>query len=77
MENYEKYFEKNGFIYGVSSKYNFGHWDHRVCKFTDLEKAKKWLRTEEYDFRERELCSKAKAISYAGKKTVEAAVETA
>ena len=77
MKDYEKYFEKNAFIYGVSSKYNFGRWSHRVYRFTDMKSAEKWLRTEEYDFRERELCSKAKAISYAGKKAVEAAVETA
>lgn len=63
----KKYFEKNGFVYGVSSKFNFGHWSHSVVKFTNYEEAEKWLETEQYDFRERELCSKTRAIQLAGK----------
>lgn len=54
----EKYFEKNGFIYGVSEKFAFGRWNGYARKFTDLEEAYKWLGTEEYDFRERSLVSK-------------------
>ena len=67
----KKYFEKNGFVYGVSSKFNFGKWEHKIYKFTNYESAQKWLNTEEHDFRERELCSKTKAIKLAGKKAVE------
>lgn len=67
----EKYFDKNGFIYGVSSKYDFGKWNHRVRKFTNLEEANEWLNTEERDFRERELMSKSRAIELAGRKAVE------
>ena len=62
----EKYFEKNGYIYGVSSVNQFG-WEHRVFKFTDLEKARKWLNTETYCFAERELMSKTAAEKLAGK----------
>ena len=75
MKNYENYFNKNGFIYGVSSKFEFNEWHHAVTKFTDLKKAEKWLETEQYDFRERELCSKTQAIKYAGKKAIDNAYE--
>lgn len=54
--------------YGVSSKYNFGHWDHRVVgPFSTEEEASRWVHTEEYDFRERELMSKTAAIRLVGK----------
>ena len=65
----QKYFEKTGSIYGVSSKYNNG-WHHIVTRFTSLESAEAWLETEQYDFRERELCSKAKAVRLAGSAAV-------
>ena len=66
----KKYFEKNGFVYGVSSKFNFGRWNHSVVKFTNYEEAEKWLETEQYDFKERELCSKTRAIQLAGRAAV-------
>ena len=56
----ETYFKKNGFICGVSYKYDFG-WTGYVERFDDYEKAVKWLNTEEYDFRQRELCSMTRA----------------
>lgn len=62
-------------IYGVSSKYNFGRWGHIVYHFNDTETADKWLHTEEYDFREREIMCKTKAIKLAGRKAVENAIE--
>lgn len=62
-----KYFEKNGKIYGVSSKFNFGRWTHKGYVFDSLEKAEKWLNTEEYDFRERELMSKTAAVKLCGR----------
>lgn len=58
-------------IYGVSSKYEFGKWSHVVYRFEDMETAEKWLNAEEYDFRERELMCKTKAIKLAGKKAVD------
>ena len=62
-------------IYGVSSKYNFGRWNHTVYKFDDMETAEKWLHTEENDFREREIMtSKTAAIKLAGRKAVENAI---
>lgn len=42
-------------IIGVSSKFNFGEWSHKIMKFRNEEDAQTWLDTEEYDFREREL----------------------
>ena len=60
-------------IYGVSSKYNPWGGDHRVVRFDDMDTAHEWLYTEEYDFREREICTKTRAIEIAGKKAVEAA----
>lgn len=63
----EKYFEKNGRIYGVSSKYEFGRWNHIGYVFYSIEKAMKWLHTEEYNFRERELMSKTSAEKLCGK----------
>lgn len=58
-------------IYGVSSKYDFNAWDHRVYIFENKEAAEKWLNTEEYDFRDRELMTKTSAIKLAGRKAVE------
>lgn len=58
-------------IYGVSSKFDFGTWSHVVYVFNDKEATEKWLDTEEYDFRERELMTKTAAIKLAGRKAVE------
>ena len=58
-------------IYGVSSKYDFGTWSHKVYVFSDRDSAEKWLNTEERDFRERELMSKTAAIKLAGRKAVD------
>ena len=33
-------------IYGVSSKYEYGAWDHEVYVFEDNGSAEKWLNTE-------------------------------
>lgn len=62
--NYKKYFEKNGCVYGISTKFNFGRLEGYSKKFTSLEEAEKWLETEEYDFRTRELCGKTKASQF-------------
>ena len=62
-------------IYGVSSKFNFGRWEHTVYHFYSMEAAEKWLQTEEYDFREREITTKTAAIKLAGRKAVENAVD--
>ena len=62
-------------IYGVSSKYNFGRWEHVVYCFDDKELAERWLETEEYDFRERELMTKTAAIKLAGAEAVANAIE--
>ena len=64
-------------IYGVSSAFGFGRWDHQVYVFTEIEAAERWLATEEFGFRERELMSKTKAIKLAGRKKVENAQEVA
>lgn len=61
-------------IYGVSSKFEFDEWNHRVYVFDSEEVAKKWLYTEEYDFRERELMDEEKAIKLAGEEAVEEAI---
>lgn len=53
----ETYFKKNGVVYGVSEKYNYG-WHGYAKKFDNLEDAYKWLNTEEADFRVRSLTSK-------------------
>ena len=57
-------------IYGVSSRYSFGMWNHRVYKFNDKATAEKWLHTEEYDFRMRELMTKTEATKLAGNRAV-------
>ena len=64
--------------YGVSSKFEFGVWNHVVYgPFTSEDQAQEWLQTEEYDFRERELMSKTKAIKIACKKAVDHAIDPA
>lgn len=60
-------------IYGVSSKYGFNKWNHKVYVFNNEATAQKWLNTEEYDFRERELMNKTEAIKLAGRKSVDSA----
>lgn len=61
MKNARKYFEKNGKIYGTSTKFEFGKWHGYAVEFNSWEEAENWLYTEEYDFRERELVSKTEA----------------
>ena len=61
-------------IYGVSSKFNFGAWNHVVYVFESKEDAEKWLDAEEYDFREREIMTKTAAIKLAGRKSVNNAI---
>lgn len=68
------YIEKEGCIYGISSKFNNG-WEHKLYVFTDEEEAEKWLHTEEYDFRERELCTKTRAIELMGESRFNEALE--
>ncbi|EOS66509.1 hypothetical protein C817_04602 [Dorea sp. 5-2] len=61
--------------YGVSSKYNFGTWEHIVYgPFASDDEAQEWLNTKEYDFREREIMNKTSAIKLAGKKAVNNAI---
>ena len=57
-------------LYGVSSRYYLGMWNHRVYKFCDKEAADKWLNTEEADFRMRELMTKTAAMKLAGNRAV-------
>ena len=57
-------------IYGVSSKFSFGMWNHKVYRFSDKETAEKWLNTEEADFRMRELMSKTAAMKLTGNRAV-------
>lgn len=70
----EMYFNKNGYVFGVSSIFNFGKWNHSVTYFTNYAEATDWLHTETYDFAEREICSKSKAISLAGTSAVKKAI---
>ena len=62
-------------IYGVSSRYECGMWNHRVYKFSDKETADKWLHTEEAEFRMRELMTKTEATKLAGNRAVANAEE--
>lgn len=61
-------------IYGVSSRFFFGKWEHRVYVFDDPKKALEWLHEEEYEFRERELMSKTDAVQLAGRTAVNEAI---
>lgn len=64
----EAYFKKNGTIYGVSGKYEFGEWKVKdAYSFSSIEEANEFLETEEGDFRERELVSKSELIKRCGK----------
>lgn len=58
MKNPKKYFEKNGIIYGDSYKYEFGKYHHCIYEFKNWKAAEEWLKTEQYEFRTRELISK-------------------
>lgn len=67
LKQCKSYFDKNGFIYGDSYKYEFGGFSHTIYKFIDFSEAERWLNTEEYDFRTRELISKTEARKRVGK----------
>lgn len=58
------YFKKNGYIYGVSEKFEFGEWKGYAKKFDSLEEAEKWLRTEEYDLGGTYFLNHAKALKF-------------
>jgi hypothetical protein len=58
------YFKKNGYIYGVSEKFNFGRLTGYSRKFESMEEANEWLATEEADFRTRSLVYKTYARRY-------------
>lgn len=62
-------------IYGVSSRYSFGQWEHIVFHFNDMNSAQKWLHTECHNFCERELMNRANAIKLAGFEAVKYALE--
>ena len=62
-------------IYGVSSRFEFGMWNHKVYKFYDKVTADKWLNTEEAVFRMRELMTKTEATKLAGNRAVANATE--
>ena len=67
MKNVENYFKKNGFVYGVAYKYDFGEWKCYTCrKFTNLEKAYEWLYAEKGNFLTSELVSKTTAKKLVG-----------
>lgn len=58
-------------VFGVSSKYEFGRWEHILSgPFSSDEEAEEWLNAEQYDFRERELMSKTAAAKLVGQKAV-------
>ena len=63
-------------IIGISSKFDFGRWNHSVRVFETQQEAEKWLYTEEGDFRERELFEDVKeAVQLAGIESVASAIE--
>ena len=63
-------------IIGISSKFDFGAWHHKVYTFENQETAEKWLHTEEYDFREREVFENIKdAVQLAGIEIIANAIE--
>lgn len=53
-------------VYGVSYKFEFGRWKYWVWRFKTEDAARKWLHTEECDFRERQICTKEEAIELCG-----------
>lgn len=62
-------------IYGVSRKFDFGQWNHAIYVFDNANDSEKWLNTEEYDFRNRELMTKTEAIKLAGRNVVNEAMK--
>lgn len=63
------------YLYGVSSKFEFGSWVHFVVgPFSSKFSAEEWLSIEQYDFRERQIMSKSAAVALAGRKAVDNAM---
>lgn len=60
--------------YGVSSKFNFGKWEHVVYIFENQSDAEEWLNSEEHDFREREIMTQEEALALADKEAVDEAI---
>lgn len=67
---FETMIKKNGVIYGVSSRYDFGRWIENFFCFRTEEDAFKWLHTETYCSADRELMSKNKLIKSYGVKAL-------
>lgn len=57
--DYDEYYSAFGEVFGISSKDLNPVY---VKRFTDMDEAEKWLNTEEYDFRARELLSEKEAL---------------
>lgn len=45
MKNYENYFKKNGFIYGVHKEEHFAEWYIRVYRFDNYDEFERWYNT--------------------------------
>lgn len=58
-------------IYGLSVHSDFDTLGRYVVVFEDIEVGKKWVDTCEYDFRQRELMTRAKAVRIAGRRAVD------
>lgn len=62
-------------IIGISSKYDFGRWNHKAVSFETAGAAEKWLHAEEHDFREREIFDELRpAVELAGVEEVTKAI---
>lgn len=55
----EQYFRRYKKIYGISECYIFGHWERYAVQFDSLEDYEEWIKTEEYEFRERSWVKKS------------------
>ena len=68
----KKYFNKNGFIYGVATRFiatsKRSYYQSYFIKFTDLENAQTWAELESSVFPEKKLVSKSDLDMLEGQK---------
>lgn len=67
----EKALNRGEKVYGISDHSDFDMIGRYVVVFEDIEVGKKWVDTCEYDFRQRELMTRAKAVRIAGRRAVD------
>ena len=67
MRDAEKYFNRNGYVYGGVTIFENDNCSYRVCMFTNWNEAQMWLNSEKHSNQKRELLTKTETLRYGRK----------